>query len=144
MRAWRSLQTLQDPQAALAWICGIARHAAQDAARSRARRATQPLLDDDDGTARSLARQLCDPKEDALAVCARAEARALVRRGIDALPEQHRVVLMLREIDGLTYDEVAAALGVPVGTVDSRLFRARRALAAVIEKAARTPRRWPW
>ncbi|MDB5295778.1 MAG: sigma-70 family polymerase sigma factor, partial [Phycisphaerales bacterium] len=45
-----------------------------------------------------------------------------------ALSPEHREVLVLRELQGLTYDEIAEALGVPRGTVESRLFRARRAM----------------
>jgi RNA polymerase sigma-70 factor (ECF subfamily) len=66
-----------------------------------------------------------------------AERADAVRRALARLPEKHRAVLALREVEGMTYEEIAAALGVPVGTVESRLHRARRALAERLEKAAR-------
>lgn len=53
-----------------------------------------------------------------------------VRAAIAALPPKHRAVLALREMEGLTYEEIAQATGVPVGTVMSRLFHARKLLAA--------------
>jgi RNA polymerase sigma-70 factor, ECF subfamily len=52
-----------------------------------------------------------------------------VRAAIAELPPKQRVVLALRELEGLSYDEIAAATGVPTGTVMSRLFHARRLLA---------------
>jgi RNA polymerase sigma-70 factor (ECF subfamily) len=47
---------------------------------------------------------------------------------VGRLPEEHRTVIVLREMQGMTYEEIAAALGVPRGTVESRLFRARQKL----------------
>jgi RNA polymerase sigma-70 factor, ECF subfamily len=56
-----------------------------------------------------------------------------VRRAIDSLDPIDRDVLMLREYEALTYDEIATLLGVPINTVRSRLFRARLALKAELE-----------
>jgi RNA polymerase sigma-70 factor (ECF subfamily) len=55
----------------------------------------------------------------------RAERSATIQRALDALAPDHRAVVVLKEFDGLRYEEVAAALGIPVGTVRSRLHRAR-------------------
>jgi RNA polymerase sigma-70 factor (ECF subfamily) len=48
------------------------------------------------------------------------------------LPQEHRAVIVLREMQGMTYEEIAAALGVPRGTVESRLFRARQKLKEIL------------
>jgi RNA polymerase sigma-70 factor (ECF subfamily) len=56
-----------------------------------------------------------------------------VRRAVESLDEDHREVLLLREYEGLSYDEIAAALRIPVNTVRSRLFRARMALRSLLE-----------
>jgi RNA polymerase sigma-70 factor, ECF subfamily len=64
------------------------------------------------------------------------EARAVrdfVRRGLAALPEKHRVILTLRDIQGLTYEDIAGVLGISPGTVDSRIHRARRRLRTILE-----------
>jgi len=53
-----------------------------------------------------------------------------VLRAIDALPEQFRETVVLSDVEGLSYEEIARVLEVPVGTVKSRLFRARRMLQA--------------
>ena len=57
-----------------------------------------------------------------------AEREALIQAALDALAPDHRAVVVLKEFDGLRYEEIAATLGVPVGTVRSRLHRARREL----------------
>jgi RNA polymerase sigma-70 factor (ECF subfamily) len=56
------------------------------------------------------------------------ETVARVRAAIATLPPKHRAVLALREVEGLSYEEIAATVGVPVGTVMSRLYHARRLL----------------
>ncbi|HEY8154463.1 MAG TPA: sigma-70 family RNA polymerase sigma factor [Myxococcota bacterium] len=65
----------------------------------------------------------------------RSELRELMARAIEALPDAARRTLELREIDGLSYAEIAEALGVPKGTVMSRLFHARRRVQAALIEA---------
>ncbi len=60
--------------------------------------------------------------------------REMVHRALESLPEKHRVILMLRDIQGLSYEEIGRILGLSPGTVDSRLFRARKKLMAIIKK----------
>jgi len=64
-----------------------------------------------------------------------AETQALIRRCINELPERHRLVLMLRDIDELETHEAAALLGLTANNMKVRLHRARRALKALIERA---------
>ena len=69
----------------------------------------------------------------------RAEMRRLIERKIDQLPESYRTVFMLREVEGMTVEETAAALDIPAATVRTRLFRAkvrlREALAQELDVA---------
>lgn len=60
------------------------------------------------------------------------ELREAVEKGINALPEKHREILVMRELSGLSYDEIAQTLGINEGTVKSRLSRARRSLVALL------------
>jgi RNA polymerase sigma-70 factor, ECF subfamily len=60
------------------------------------------------------------------------QVRSLLARGIQALPPAHRAVLVLREIEGLSYEEISRAVGCSLGTVMSRLFYARRKLQKVL------------
>ncbi|MCY2931841.1 MAG: sigma-70 family RNA polymerase sigma factor [Planctomycetota bacterium] len=64
---------------------------------------------------------------------AAADARMDVMAAMDELSPEHREVLVLRELEGLSYDEMAAALALPRGTVESRLFRARRAMQELLK-----------
>ena len=56
------------------------------------------------------------------------EIRATVNRAVEDLPEDLRTAIILREVEGLSYEEIAAAMDCPVGTVRSRIFRAREAI----------------
>jgi RNA polymerase sigma factor (sigma-70 family) len=71
---------------------------------------------------------------DPQALAIRAGDAALVRKAIDALPEQWREVLVLREMEGLSYKEIGAIVGVPIGTVMSRLARGRGQLQSLLMK----------
>ena len=69
----------------------------------------------------------------------RAELREQVGAAIERLPERERETLVLREFEELRYREIAELLGIPIGTVMSRLYRARRSLAREIEAAGTRP-----
>ena len=64
----------------------------------------------------------------------RGELEAALRRAIDELPDERRIVVVLRDLDGLSYEEIAAALELPLGTVRSRLHRARMDLKEKLER----------
>jgi len=64
----------------------------------------------------------------------RAETRARVQRAIERLADREREVLVLKEFEGLRYREIAELLGIPIGTVMSRLYTARRHLAEALEE----------
>ena len=67
------------------------------------------------------------------AIAQREELRETVEDAIDSLPEELRVAIVLREIDGLSYEEIARSMECPVGTVRSRIFRAREAIEGRIK-----------
>jgi RNA polymerase sigma-70 factor (ECF subfamily) len=72
------------------------------------------------------------------------EIAAAVNRAMDALPEDLRTAITLREIEGLSYEEIANVMNCPIGTVRSRIFRARDAIAAELRPllGTDTDRRW--
>jgi RNA polymerase sigma-70 factor, ECF subfamily len=65
------------------------------------------------------------------------DVRPAIERAVDTLPEPHRSVLVIVDVEGRTYDEAATILDVPIGTVRSRLFRARRAIQGALIAHAR-------
>ena len=65
-------------------------------------------------------------------IAQREELRDVLQASIDALPEELRVAIVLREIEGMSYEEIATAMNCPIGTVRSRIFRARDAIDTAI------------
>lgn len=112
-----------------AWLLAIVRNVAIDH-RRRNSRSTPAALDD--GTI-VVAPHGAPPLESLV----RAGEDEWVRRALGHLPDAHREILVLREIEGLTYAQIAVVTGIPAGTVMSRLSRARDALAAALRASAR-------
>jgi RNA polymerase sigma-70 factor (ECF subfamily) len=121
VQAWRAAATF-DPHRELGpWLATIARRTAIDVHRRETRRPTSAL--EDVAPAHPAVVALPPSAEQAYDVWE-------VRRAIDELPADERDVVKLQHLDGLTQTEVADRLGVPVGTVKSRSFRAHKHLAA--------------
>jgi RNA polymerase sigma-70 factor (ECF subfamily) len=76
-------------------------------------------------------------ERDPLRAVEREEVRRKVREAIETLPDREREVLVLKEFEGLKYREIAEVVGIPIGTVMSRLYSARKHLAAAIEEMER-------
>jgi len=126
LRAFRGFDGLRGSDAK-AWLLTIVRNCHSTALKQQQRRAFVPLPeehDPQDGYA--MIATTPDPEG---ASIRRDDARALERL-MSALPEEHREVLVLREIEDLDYRAIAAVTNVPIGTVMSRLARARAALKA--------------
>ena len=69
---------------------------------------------------------------------------AAVNRAIDKLPEDLRTAIVLREIEGLSYEEIAESMSCPIGTVRSRIFRAREAIAQELKPVLDTAKDKRW
>jgi RNA polymerase sigma-70 factor (ECF subfamily) len=119
----RSLGTFRGEAQLSTWLHRVAVNASLDVIRRRARRRTEHL---DDTIER--ASDAPGPDEEA----ERAHRAAEVRRALARLAPDHRAVVVLHDLQGLPYPEVAEVLDVPVGTVKSRLHRARLELARLL------------
>ena len=107
---------------ARAWLLRIVRNAAYDAIAARPR---APMsLDQEIGGGL----QVADPAADPETALARRDDGARLHHMLGALPDELRECLVLRELEELSYKQIATITGVPIGTVMSRLWRARRAL----------------
>jgi RNA polymerase sigma-70 factor (ECF subfamily) len=114
---------------ARAWVLRIVRNTAY--ARLSAGRAGADVPLDE-----AIEDTLADPADDPEAMVARIEGMALLSDALAALPVELREVIVLRELEEMSYRDIAAVAGVPVGTVMSRLWRARQALMRVGAKEA--------
>lgn len=119
-----------------AWLLTILRHAHLN--RVRVRRPV--LLRDGESLEQSL-ENAGPPSTSAEEVAISEEFEAVVADALQALPDKHRTVVTLVDIDGLSYQEAADVLGVPRGTVMSRLHRARARIRARLDVAGIVPRR---
>ncbi|HEY9028023.1 MAG TPA: sigma-70 family RNA polymerase sigma factor [Burkholderiaceae bacterium] len=129
LAAYRALPAFRGESAFYTWIYRIAINAAQ---RHRARQRDVQSLDDDEGTFVTDAHPTDDATPEAL-LAGRQLAQGL-DRAVAALAEDQRRALLLREVDGLSYDEIADLMDCPPGTVRSRIFRAREAVASKLRE----------
>ena len=127
IKAYNSLQSFRGDSKFSVWLYRIVSNVCLDFLRSKNRRPTVSLsVEDDDGEDTQL--DVADESQSPDLLLDRKLTRESVRRGLDSLPPDYRQILLLREIQGLSYDEIAQALGLEVGTVKSRIFRARKRL----------------
>lgn len=136
LRAFRSLDQLRHPGAARAWVFAILRAAFLREAERQARRPTASLDELDDAALRpdEALRDLYEHyslRPDELA--------HEVREAVGRLPLAYREVLVLAHVGGFSYRELTRILGVPLGTVMSRLFRARRQLRILLREGVGSP-----
>jgi len=133
IRAYRAMPQFRGDSAFYTWLYRIAVNTAKKALGELKR---DPLVtesaragagDDDDETSR-VERELSDG-ETPDALLASKEIAQAVNAAIEALSEDLRQAITLREIEGLTYEEIATMMNCPIGTVRSRIFRAREAIA---------------
>ncbi|MGH3264492.1 MAG: sigma-70 family RNA polymerase sigma factor, partial [Trebonia sp.] len=132
-RAWRSFDTF-DGRYPRAWLLTILRHAHVNGHR----RQRPSLLRDPDGTAE---RRVADTVESAEDVAMINRFQESVETSLAALPESFRQVVVLVDVDGLSYAETARLLDVPEGTVMSRLHRGRAKIREQLAAAGLAPRR---
>ncbi len=133
IRAYRALPQFRGESAFYTWLYRIAVNTAKKALMDLKR---DPLVTesalrlDDDGEETSRAENELTDGETPEALLASKEIAAAVNAAIEALSEDLRQAITLREIEGLSYEEIADAMNCPIGTVRSRIFRAREAIAA--------------
>ena len=133
IRAYRALPQFRGDSAFYTWLYRIAVNTAKKALVDMKRdplvteSARASVNDDGDETSRH-ERELTDG-ETPEALLASKEIAQAVNAAIDALSEDLRQAITLREIEGLSYDEIAELMNCPIGTVRSRIFRAREAIA---------------
>jgi RNA polymerase sigma-70 factor (ECF subfamily) len=127
IKAYRALPGFRGESAFYTWLYRIAVNTAKNYLESRGRRPPGSDLEIEGAElmdAGTLLRDEATPERHALT----AEIGATVARVINQLPVDLRTAIMLREIEGLSYEEIAEVMDCPIGTVRSRIFRAREAI----------------
>ncbi len=127
IKAYRGLKNFRGDSAFYTWLYRISINTAKNYLVSKNRR-----MPDDDIDAQEAEqydggdklREISTPERQALTD----EIQATVHRAIEALPDDLRIAITLRELEGLSYDEISETMGCPIGTVRSRIFRARESI----------------
>ena len=145
LRAYRAIGRFRGDSQFYTWLYRIAvntaKRSALDGARSPVLQENATFPQDEETFPKQEQLSSMDTPD---AVMASREIADTVNAAMDALPEELRTAIVLREIDGMSYDEIAQAMGCPVGTVRSRIFRAREAIARQLRPllGTRSDERW--
>ena len=138
IKAYNSLQSFRGDSKFSVWLYRIASNVCLDFLRSRSRKPAVSLsVEDDEGEETEL--DIADESQSPELLLERGLTRDAVRRGLQALPPDYKQILLLREIQGLSYEEIADVLQIEVGTVKSRIFRARKRLCTFLIEDGNIP-----
>jgi RNA polymerase sigma-70 factor (ECF subfamily) len=127
VKAYRAISGFRGESAFYTWLYRIAINTAKNYLVSQGRRLPNSDINSDEAEANEDSgnlREIATPEHSALTN----EIAETVMLAMRALPEDLRTAITLREIEGLSYDEIAAVMDCPIGTVRSRIFRAREAI----------------
>jgi len=127
IKAYRALGNFRGDSAFYTWLYRIAINTAKNYLVSRSRRSSDYQVDIQDAEAIENAPQL-QGMETPERLLLNQEIIDTIKTAIEKLPEEMRTAIMLREFEGMSYEEIATAMDCPVGTVRSRIFRAREAI----------------
>jgi RNA polymerase sigma-70 factor (ECF subfamily) len=132
IKAYRALPNFRGESAFYTWLYRIAINTAKNHLVAQSRKNPANSIDaqeaEDYGASEWL-KEYASPEREALA----AELESTIHRAISGLPSDLREAITLREIEGLSYEDIAAAMDCPIGTVRSRIFRAREAIDSKLE-----------
>lgn len=128
VKVFRNLARFDTSRAFGPWFYQILRNQCRDMIRARNSRGARETRDE------RLEFRPADPETGPERARQRTAARDALWRGLDAVGEDHREILVLKELQGFRYPEIAEILGIPEGTVASRLYHARRALKHALEE----------
>jgi RNA polymerase sigma-70 factor (ECF subfamily) len=132
IKAYRALPNFRGESAFYTWLYRIAINTAKNHLVSRGRRTLESAVDLDDAEQYAENVELHDlatPER----LLLRDEIERTVVEAIDELPEDLRMAITLRELEGMSYEDISAAMDCPIGTVRSRIFRARDAINKRLE-----------
>ena len=141
LKVFRGMKHFNGQCSLKTWLYRIAIHEASNQRRwwfrHKSRETSMESHEDGNGNHCGIGETLVDPGESPLEVLAHEEVRARVERELQQVPEPYRTTVVLRDIEGLSYEEIAEILQISLGTVKSRLIRGREALKKRLESFVR-------
>ena len=144
IKAYRALPSFRGDSAFYTWLYRIGINTAKNYLVALGRRApTVTEVDNEEAEDIEVGEQLKDMNTPEQQLMTRQIAET-VNSTLQALPEELRTAITLREIDGLSYEEIAQIMNCPIGTVRSRIFRAREAIAEQLRPQLGTPKNRRW
>ena len=138
LKAYRSLSDFRGESKFSVWLYRIVSNVCLDFLRRKRRRPSASLTAEDD-EGEEVQWDVPDERYTPERLLERKLTQEAVRKGLAALPENQRKILLLREIKGLSYEEIGEVLDLDPGTVKSRIFRARNRLCAFLEQDGTIP-----
>ena len=144
IKAFRALPTFRGESAFYTWLYRIGINTAKNYLVAQGRKAPVAVdlapEDAEEASGDAMARDTNTPEHEMMS----RQVAETVNAAMDALPEELRSAITLREIEGMSYEEIAAIMNCPIGTVRSRIFRAREAIAEQLRPLLGThkDRRW--
>lgn len=142
LRAYRSLGTFRGDSRFSVWLYRLATNVCIDHLRSRGRGSASSLtVENDEEEPEEL--DIPDASFEPQKELERRELQRAVHEGLKALSDYAREIVILRELEGLSYAEIGERLGLEAGTVKSRLFRARKALCDYLRESGNLPDGFP-
>ncbi|AOZ48623.1 RNA polymerase sigma factor RpoE [Chromobacterium vaccinii] len=144
IKAYRALPSFRGESAFYTWLYRIGINTAKNFLSANGRRpVVNSEIEDEDGESFDMASQIPDMNTPETELMNK-EILATVNAAVEALPEELRTAISLREMEGLSYDEIARVMDCPIGTVRSRIFRAREAIAAELRPLLDTAKNRRW
>ena len=129
LKAYTGLQSFRGESRLSVWLYRVTNNVCIDLLR---RRKETVSLSSEDSDGEPLELEIPDARFDPAALAERADLREQVGKALDRLPPDARQILLLRELGGQSYDEIAQTLSLDIGTVKSRIFRARKKLCTLL------------
>lgn len=136
-KVFRKIDSFREDSSFKTWLYRIAANEASNRRRWFSRHRWREVRESMDGSdPNSVAARLADPRRSPFERVESHQQRAIIESALKTLPPRNREAVVLRDISGLTYNEIAEALGLPLGTVKSRILRGREALRNALLRSA--------
>jgi RNA polymerase sigma-70 factor (ECF subfamily) len=135
IRVYRGIHSLRNPKTFRSWLNQIVVNLFYDELRRRPRRLPTISIDapiESDHGESDLVREIPDPSMKPDEISLASELDNVIKKAMSQLPEQFRTAIVLRELQGLSYEEIAESIGCELGTVKSRIARARGRLQEIL------------